>query len=295
MRADQAKDFSSCTLRMRAVASGAAVALTMLLSTAPLLAKRIDTAPAGPIAEPALHFSFVRMYEPDAAGNIPFGPPTGFKLDSQYAADIRNNVPTKSVDIVMNQCFGGGFLDNLDGTSPTDKAGIGKDHSFCSAAQFDQAAISADRVRFNLEQPGPIPYYDGSLDNFTRAWRDEAREYNSGMEQYFRSAAFGRVLAPPNKSIVRDPYAPGGTGVTAKCFEYPTYNSTSKAADVRVLTGKRQYAVMVVWDAKNNRHDVNIVRMYRMLREKYGTPVANIVVLDARKPRTVNNQPGVRL
>jgi hypothetical protein len=212
-------------------------------------------------AEPADHASFVR--DDDLLGSQIVA------WDSTYASDLRRRVTAGSVDSVFTQCFGGGFLDNIR------NRGLAS-YTAASAARFNEAAISADNVS---------AYFDSfkSLDNFTRAYRDAAlARPATGMEDWWQHAVEG------NDGVTRDPYAIMGAGTLR---EHPVYVTPDEDLAVHRANNSRtlqhtagagnanQYAIMVAWDEPEDRHAVNIARMYDLLRDTFNVPYDNIVIL----------------
>src|SRR6266508_2943261 len=119
------------------IAAGSLLALIVLQQS---LATRIDF---GLPAEPANHHSFVN----NANG-------ARVARDDQYGADIANFYlvnNTTIYDVVMQQCFGGGFIDDIQAA--------GGSHTFASAAAWNESAIN-DQSSFGFT----------ALENFTRAW-----------------------------------------------------------------------------------------------------------------------------
>src|SRR5215467_4616918 len=69
--------------------------------------------------EPAAHHSWVRHL----SGNT-------ITSDAQYAQDIRTNFTGGAVDILMEQCFGGGFLNDIQA--------LRTPHTFASASAWNE-------------------------------------------------------------------------------------------------------------------------------------------------------------
>lgn len=242
--------------------------LTVLLFvslTQNAFATRINVGALPP--EPGNHFSFVR----DGNRNI-------VALDFQYANDVRNafagTQPTYSfVDIVMQQCFGGGFLDDIDAT-------LQQSYTFASASGWSESAFNDDVM---------VPR---TVDNFSRAWREDAALYpGTGMLGHFATAAFGFAPAPPLPAIAKDPFSPVSNFPGA--VENPQYASPDPAAggfnDLRVLGDEggdvTQYALLIAWDEPDPRHAINIQRMWDTLTLVYNVNPINIAVLyDAPNP-----------
>jgi hypothetical protein len=233
---------------------------------------RIDTTPNGYLnpPQPAIDHAFVR----DGKGIL-------VADDMDYALDLWNVTDLQkrygSVDVVMAQCHGGGFLDSIFDFGPTN-------YTFSSAARWDQPAWSSDTVGLN----NPV------LDNFTRAWRDSAISViPQDMVDLFLDAAMGSPVGAP--LVIRDSFAPLGADFTCTppfinngTCEFPQYespgfffgpNDQRDLGDLIVPQIGRQYVILVAWDNPNPRHQVNIIRLYQLLTNLYKVPNGHIAVL----------------
>src|SRR6185295_12019484 len=95
-----------------------------------------------------------------------------------------------AVDVVMNQCYSGGFVAALKQTKPADD---------WTAA----SACNAEETSWYLFSVVP-PKTKGPVDDFTRAWREDAlRTPATGMKQHFETALNGNA----NPSILADRFA----------------------------------------------------------------------------------------
>lgn len=224
-----------------------ATGLVAALISSGVDATRLGVEPNGP--EKFGHLSFVRDHNRKIAA-----------LDFQYATDIKNQLGKTigAYDILMQQCYGGGFLNDITAT--------GGSFSFASASAWDQTALNWD-----LSGPGNRRL----LDNFTRAWRESLAKYpDAGMEEHFKAALSGKAdaILPIN----RDPFAPA---TTAPGFEEnPQYNSAGGATDTRNPTAG-SYVILAAWGHPDERHAINIGRMYHTLVTHYKIPIDNIVIL----------------
>ncbi len=207
--------------------------------------------------EPANHYSFVRD---NGVGGV------GRKVvawDDQYAQALHNLVPAGSVDVIMQQCFGGGFINDFVKDGPDNG-------TIATASYFDECALNADRV-----------IAANTLDNFTRAYRDAARGRPAqGVLDWWNHAAIG------GDGIAKDPYAvPNGGANTERPWYFTTDNEPPNTNNTRTFThdgaagGSEQFAILVAWNNPQFRHMVNLQRMYWMLRNDFGVPFGNIVVL----------------
>jgi hypothetical protein len=99
-----------------------------------------------------------------------------------------------AVDVVMNQCYSGGFLAALTASKPAN------DWTGACACKEDETSY----YLFSVEPPKT----DGPADDFTRAWREDAlRTPPTGMKRHFDTALDGDAGA----NILGDRYAPGQT------------------------------------------------------------------------------------
>lgn len=214
--------------------------------------------------EPGFHHSFVRNNS------------LSILSDTVYSDQLKLS-GYASIDVVMQQCFGGGFLNDISAKVPN--------YTFASASGWWQSALN-----FDLPIPGPGAGALGGLprtvDNFTRAWRETSAAFNgagpifqANLLDNFETARKGLALLPgpviPNYAIRQDPWAPGGNTIGV---EYPQYNSSGAGADGRNL-GNEDYAILVAWDIPDARHGINIRRMYDTLTKVYGLPANHIAVL----------------
>jgi hypothetical protein len=125
----------------------------------------------------------------------------GFQGVALKVAVVDNTLPATlktpgyaAVDVVMQQCFSGGFLQNLKANPPA------AEWTFCSAAKAAESS-------WYLAGIVP-PNTEGISDNFTRAWRDDALVQPArGMKQHYLTAVNG------NGAIPKDRFAAPGTPV----------------------------------------------------------------------------------
>lgn len=235
-------------LRGKHLISVLAAGLLAALISSGSWATRLGVEPNGP--EKLGHFSFVRDHNRKIAA-----------MDFQYATDIKNQLGKTigAYDILMQQCYGGGFLNDITAIA-------GGSFSFASASAWDQMALNWDK-----SGPGNRRL----VDNFTRAWRESLAKYPAaGMEEHFKAGLSGKAdaILPIN----RDPFAPA---TTAPGFEEnPQYNSAGAVADSRNPTAGT-YVIMAAWGHPDERHAINIGRMYHTLVTHYNIPIGNIVIL----------------
>ncbi|MGD9690486.1 MAG: hypothetical protein AB7K52_12170 [Phycisphaerales bacterium] len=232
----------------------------------------------------------VRSFVCDAASSL-------VATDARFASDVATYWPGAkvAVDVVMQQCHGGGFGPDLEALAG--RGGSIPNLTFTSAAAFDETARNQEGHAF--AGFGAINY----LDNFTRAWVDDVRLNRTnrafpGMYQHARAAAFGRraemnpltnlqVIA----AVKADPFGP--FGAIRKNAEHPQYYSPDRQVPEnldrdwpnnlrsfhRGASAAPRYAILVAWDTPDERHGVNINRVYRTLRDQYRIPADNIAVL----------------
>lgn len=219
----------------------------------PMLALATPVSLTAAAGEPANHASYVR----DGNGRI-------VETDASYALAIQQafGVGYSSIDILMQQCFGGGFLNDI--------AKVNGSHTFASASSWNEPALNVEKL------PLTPPTY---LDNFTRAWRQDVTQFPGvGMKAHFETARIGDPNATP--VIQKDPFSAPTTIKGAE--EHPQYQSSGGQADLLPLgnePGKNQFAIFVAWDKPDTRHAVNIVRMVDTMFLKYGMNSAHMAVL----------------
>ncbi|MCC7409478.1 MAG: hypothetical protein IT442_15550 [Phycisphaeraceae bacterium] len=217
----------------------------------------------------ATHHSFVRDNNPAGKAIAAW--------DYQYATDLKNNATGASVDSIFQQCFGGGFLDNLANNGPANLTAA-------SAARFDEVA-------YNKDNTGAWFDIFKKLDNFTRAYHDSmAGRSANGVQDWFGHAAFG------GDGISKDPFS---DPATTAGLEHPHYYTRDSLAQLNAGNGPNgtrtfahtagagnsaQYAILVAWSSPNPRHGANIARIYDSLRDDFGVPADNIVVLYGDEP-----------
>jgi hypothetical protein len=249
-------------------------------------------------------------YVRDAMGNVvEISPIYAIHVASVTGAGKRY----ASADVVMQQCHGGGFLNDFTVLGPTA-------HTFSSATRWDQCAKNWDDLL------NPMP----GLENFTRAWRDATVQVAPGpppppppfgfpLVTLFAGASAG--LAPSDTgdgTVFQDAFSVpspflncplcassrGGVscvnqGVGNEDFcEYPQYESPDNPPfgnnDLRLLgdkPGQRQFAILVQWNTPENadptkyRFAINILRVWTTLVQSYGVLGTRIAVLyTARNP-----------
>ncbi len=223
----------------------------------------------GVAPEPANHHSFVR----DFTGAL-------VAQDNQYAADIAAAY-NGTFDVVMQQCFGGGFLDDIHG--------LAQPHTFTSASAWNEVSWSSTRT--------PNFLFNASVQDFTDAWRADVATYRSARATYVTTLGGN----PGTKDLFAPPGVTQGIITTTTYLEHPQYESPDPpprpgANDLRQMftpgPGGNNYAILVAWSSPRAgdaadllREQADIERVYNTLRTTYNIPFNNIVVLfngDAR-------------
>jgi hypothetical protein len=220
-----------------------------------------------------------RSYVADSTGAL-------VATDRRYVADIAATWPGDMVvDVVMQQCSGGGFAEPFETAAQAGANPSIPNVTFVSASTYSESAWS--EVKNNIF--GTLTH----IDNFTRAWVDDARSNSAaaaltGMFRLARSAAYGRTagLVPVIAAVSGDPYESTMGRLRARHRENPQYyspdppiNQAMWVNNGRTVNGNGRYAILVAWDIPGTGHDVDIIRVYRTLRDVYAIPAANIVVL----------------
>jgi hypothetical protein len=221
---------------------------------------RGDVDRSGYPAEAPNHGSYVR-------GNIS----KSLMHDGTYASLIAKHSPTAQVDILMQQCYGAGFLDNVIGEL--------KEATFTSASAWNEQALC------NCIE------WLGAADDYTRASVEaHVRSAAWTMRSNFRVATKGLPKLQP--ALEPDPYATTGDTPQPK-KEHPHFGSNDPAPnpgdlllrpnDDRSLHHSPetpQYAILVQWGKRDLRvFAIHQQRQYEMLRSRYGVPADNIAVL----------------
>jgi hypothetical protein len=190
------------------------------------------------------------------------------------------------VDVVMQQCFGGGFAAGMDATL--------RNYTLTTAANWNE---------FALNDTAP------PLDNFTRAWTDSLPR-SEGLYQHYLDATRGAAATATNAAVVQDPYAAGGRLFqmpTKSAYEDPLFASPDRLAvgqpqpnNTRDITGANQFVVLFapqITDQRGNagavqpRFGENIDNMYAALRS-IGVPANQIIVLYGNKAKNATTSSG---
>lgn len=234
-----------------------------------------DTDRSGYREEAANHRSFVR----GAANNT-------MLLDKDYVDGLARLSPTKKIDVFMQQCYGGGFLNEF-------AAGRLNNATLSTSSGWDEIA----HAKFSN--------FLSQLDDYTRA-STEAHIRNFAITN--RKNFFASRDNLPN-GVTFDP-AYETTPLTTSGEAYvegkqhmhywsndpapgpgaATPNSDRTLIHSNAAGQPRQYAILVQWDkpgAEQKAFDVQIARQYDMLTRRYGVPADNIVVLMANRANTL--------
>ncbi len=234
------------------------------------------------IPEPAFHHSFVRngLFRGGVQRAIVA---RDFEYSAAVAAQMASGTNFTMVDVVMQQCFGGGFLDDIarDVTGP---------HTFASSTLWSEFSWSLGK--------GAHPFY---LDEFNRAWRQDAADnFGVGMLQHYTAGAIGFNNPPPTPTPdnftqgsypVVKPYASRKPGIGALLpflagaqLETPQYQSSGGWFNDRRELGvhpngrTHQFAILVSWDVGLDIDGAGLARIYKTLLA-IGVPATNIAVL----------------
>lgn len=245
---------------------------------------RADADRSGYSEEGAKHISYVRSRPLNAAAKATM------ITDKEYAAALGFTSVGRegAIDVVMQQCFGGGFLNDIAAGG----IGVPARRTFASAAAYDEAALNQDTV--SKPQRAGQPAVNPILNNFTRAYVEGQRfAPGGGMRPWYNLAKNGAATNNGNVLVAKNPFST--TGATAeRNKEHAQYWSPDQSPntgpdrpnDFRNLIHAggpdgtpRQYAVLVSWDREDRRHDLNIQRIHSNLRSLSNVPADNIAVL----------------
>lgn len=196
--------------------------------------------------------------------------------DERFAKEVKEAFGGASVDILMNQCYGGGFLTYVDQ--------IGKPYTITTSTAWQMTSLFDWQPRDGK----PLNF----LEDFTRAWRKDAQlNPKRGLFDRFQLAANAGITSA---KIPRDRYTPPGWKDSdgKDWIERPQYQSPDNppggANDSRPLLapGKgNRYAILVQWskpgsvDPLADRMAVRIARLKYTLKVVMKVSVDNIVVL----------------
>ena len=124
-----------------------------------------------------------------------------------YAYSVKQFFPGGAVDVMMNNCHSGGFLAGMADVQPA-----GNNWSFTSSAAWGEPSrlTGATQLLYSAACAAgtqPYSYTNFLVDDFTRAWREDAMLYtNNGMVNYFGGAIFGTFPTLNTSAILPDPY-----------------------------------------------------------------------------------------
>jgi hypothetical protein len=237
---------------------------------------RINSTPADPktMKPPAKsdkEYSFVRGFDSDGKDSGFIAADSILPKANIYGEQLKD-FPGKSVDVVMQQCHGGGFVDNVLASRD--------DVSFASASDWNETANGFLPLQF--DQGNIILTV---MEDFTRPWWQDANAAaDDGMLTHFKTALSGRATP----KIAQDVFAPPGKKTKDKqdndvlLLEHPQYGSTGNAADARKLKDDN-YAILVQWGqpAPKAQFEIQMARMYQALTGVGAMAADHIVVLFA--------------
>lgn len=245
-------------MNLKSRAASAALLLSVAFSSSALRGDSIYTWDDKRPAEPGNHFSFVREWN---------GSAIAFE-DHSLAALIQKNVgPGKrwaSVDIVMQQCFGGSAIKDLVGSTTAP-------FTIATAADWSELAWN---VRESVDQTANQEFW---LENFTRAWVDEAKLHpNAGMRELAYHARYADWTGPVNVTDFKPKYpehpqyasrdaTPGGTNDLRKA---------TQGQNERLFTGIGIFGAAA---SIETRHTVNALRMYDLMKGRTNASQVNVL------------------
>lgn len=218
------------------------------------------------IPEPIQHKSYVR----DAAGKIVLVDRDDLnRADRDYSLSLQQS-GWGAVDTVMTQCFAGGFRNDMIGRLQGQKS-----YTFASASQWNQVAYTVQDLDANPQV----------FDNFTRAYRESAYRYPlGGMDTNYMIASAGAAAGPggnppaingdPSSSLV----APVGVASSNSAYAATSANAGLRRLNQAANGLGQRFAVLVLWDQADLRHQANLQRMYRTLVNS-GVPTSRITIL----------------
>ena len=168
-------------------------ALVLLSAAAPAAAQATHVGSGAPLAKPAKVDSFVKTSD----GKFLWDGVTPF-VGTNYTGTLAT-FPGTLVDVVMQQCFGGGFHAGMN-------AALGgvKNYTFTAATTWNELAWNQSTYALvGAKSAATIT----SVDNFTRAW-NQSIPRNEGLYQHYLDATAGAAaapLSPPSPGILSHP------------------------------------------------------------------------------------------
>jgi hypothetical protein len=189
--------------------------------------------------------------------------------DTNYPGKL-STFPGPVVDILMQQCFGGGFAKGMQTWL--------NQYTFTAATNWNELALN------KLFAP------PRGVDNFTRSWV-QTLPRREGFYQRYVDAIEGATASPPNPMVDADPFGPMGiwrSEVEGE-FENPSFASAdarrfppdpNSANNGRDLAYNNQWAILIATQPDHPRFSANIKRVYDGLRG-LSTPIPSnhIIVL----------------
>ncbi len=205
---------------------------------------------------------------------------------AEHLQEYYTKASARPVDIVMQQCFGGGFLQYLNKWLSA--------YTIATASGWDECSFSDSKPK----DEKPLTF----LENFTRSWRKDAQLFSG--DSLFDRFMLAANAGIKNAKIPPDRFAPPGwkDNKGHLWIERPQYQSPDKTPggdnDKRPLLARgkgNRYAILVAWDSPDSlspppadRFAVDIARVNDTLRNVIGVPANNIVILYSNKrPGTV--------
>jgi hypothetical protein len=194
--------------------------------------------------------------------------------------------PGAHEDVLMQQCFGGGFAWNMQGSVAVTAH---KGYTFTSAAAWNEFAWNNGTPSANSNAAALT-----GLRNFTSSWLASFARPEGNYLHYLDAtkgapaATIGGVTYP---AVPQDPYTNGGDRYSAanRRFESPTYASADPlkagAVDLRgpnnshqIIGNANQFAVLAAFSPNQDRFAANIERVYNQLIAE-GVPAKNIAIV----------------
>lgn len=194
--------------------------------------------------------------------------------------------PGAHEDVLMQQCFGGGFAWNMQGSVAVTAH---KGYTFTSAARWNEYAWNTGTPTANSNAAALT-----ALRNFTNSWTVSFPRPEGNYLHYLDAtkgavaATIGGVNYP---AVPQDPFTNGGDRYSPanRRFESPTYASADNlkagAVDLRgannshqIMGNANQFAVLAAFNPNQDRFAANIERVYNQLVAD-GVPTKNIAIL----------------
>lgn len=190
-------------------------------------------------------------------------------LDSGFATLIREtivddmgNPRVKNATFLFQQCFGGGFIDNLLDELPTNDPRM----SFvaASASRHDEVAFGLKSAGEIIQEGGvPPPNYPlGDLPNF---WTDSLQPALANPSTTVHDAVGAAIINDPRGTFGGGPFRENGQRISVNGDAFPLGDPDAQSYHAVLIAG------LVTHDA----YSADVTRIYDTLADRWGDPATN--------------------